>query len=237
MKKLTLSLLIGMVLFGAASTAIAAVEVSGDAYAGVYSKYVWRGFDLSQDDSVVVQGGTDISFGDFTVIWWGNMSENSGDLNEVDVVLDYSTDLTDMVSLSVGNILYNVDGLTDTNEGYLGLGLNLLLSPTAMVYYDYDEFDTIYTTLGISHDIEISEALALSLGATGSYLFDDQNGFGTKQDWLHNLELSAGADYTINELVSVGASFLYSAPLSEQAKRNTGITEEFTGGAAVTLTF
>ena len=237
MKKLILSLLIGMVLFGAASSAIAAVEVSGDAYVGVYSKYVWRGFDLSQDDSIVVQGGTDISFGSFTVSWWGNMSENSGDLNEVDVVLDYSTDLGDMVSVSVGNILYDVDGLTDTNEAYLGFGLNLPLSPTATVYYDYDEFDTIYTTLGIGHDIELSETLALSLGATGSYLFDDENGFGTKQEWLHNLELSAGADYAISDLVSVGASFLYSAPLSESAKRNTGISEEFAGGAAVTLTF
>jgi opacity protein-like surface antigen len=238
MKKLILSLMITMILFSAASTAIAAVETSGDAYAGVYSKYVWRGFDLSQDDSIVVQAGTNISFGNFTVSWWGNMSENSGELNEVDVVLDYSTDLSDMISVSIGNIFYELDGgFNDSNEAYLSFGLNLPLSPTATVYYDYDEFDTIYTTLGIGHDIELSEALALSLGATGSYLFDDVNGYGTKQEWLHNLELSAGADYAINDLVSVGASVLYSAPLSEKAKRNTGIREEFTGGAAVTLSF
>ncbi len=237
MKKLILSLLIGMVLFGAASTAFAAIEVSGDVYAGVYSKYVWRGFDLSQDDSVVVQGGTDISFGNFTVSWWGNMSENSGELNEVDVVLDYSTDLTDMVSLSVGNILYNVDGLTDTNEVYLGLGLNVPLSPTATVYYDYDEFNGLYTTLGVSHDLELADKLSLSLGALASYLKDDQNNLGTTESWFHNVELSAAVGYTLTDQISVDASLLYSGPLSDKARDIAGLREEYVGGASVTLAF
>ncbi len=237
MKKLIVSLLIGIICSGAASTAFAAVEVSGDLYAGVYSKYVWRGFDLSQDDKVVVQSGADVSFGSFTVSWWGNLSENSGELNEVDVILDYSTALGKNLALSVGNILYNVDGLKDTNELYLGLGLNLLLSPTLTVYYDYDEFDTLYTTFGIGHDIELSEALALSLGATGSYLMDDTDGFGTEDAWFHNLELSAAVDFAVTEQVSVGASMLYSTPLSNDAKNYAGIREEFTGGAAVTLSF
>ena len=234
MKKLILSLLIGMVLFGAASSAIAAVETSGDVYAGVYSKYVWRGFDLSQNDSVVVQGGADVSIDAFTFSWWGNLSESTGELNEVDFVIDYSKDLGELVSLSIGNILYDVDnvdnGAGSTNELYLSLGLNTLLSPTATVYYDYDLFDAVYTTLGFSHDIEINKDLGVSMGATGSYAFDSTS-------WLHNLELSAGADYAINDLVSVGVSGLYSAPLTEKAKRITGIREEYTGGASVTLAF
>jgi len=237
MKKLILTLLAATVIAGTLASPAAAIEVTGDAYVGAYSKYVWRGFDLSQDDKFVVQGGTDLSFGGFTASFWGNMSENSGELNEVDVVLDYSTDLGEMLSVSVGNILYDVDGLKDTNEAYLGLTLNVPLSPTLTAYYDYDEFDTTFVTLGLGHDIEISEKLGLSLGATGSYLMDDPNGFGTKQEWLHNLDLSVGADYAITDQISIGASALYSAPLTEKARRNTGIREEFTAGGAVTLSF
>ncbi len=241
MKKIILTLLAATVFAGTlASTAVAAqIEVSGDAYVGAYSKYVWRGFDLSPDDKFVVQGGTDLSFGGFTVSFWGNMSENTGELNEVDVVLDYSTDLGEMVSVSVGNILYDVDAATDTNEAYLGLTLNVPLSPTLTAYYDYDEFDTTFVTFGLSHGIDLNDALSVSLGATAGYFFDDPNGYGTKQEWLHNLDLSVGADYAITDQISIGASALYSAPLSERAKRIPlgRIREEFTAGGAVTLAF
>ncbi len=92
--------------------------------------------------------------GGFTVSWWGNFSENTGEMNEVDLTLDYSMDVNDMISLSVGNILYDVDGAADTNELYAGVSLNTLLSPSLTVYYDYDEFDgNIYTVASIGHTI------------------------------------------------------------------------------------
>ena len=40
MKKLIMGMLVGMVLFGAVSTAVAEIEVTCDAYVGVYSKYI-----------------------------------------------------------------------------------------------------------------------------------------------------------------------------------------------------
>ena len=42
MKKLIMGMMIGMVLFGAVSTAVAEIEVTGDANVGIYSKYIWR---------------------------------------------------------------------------------------------------------------------------------------------------------------------------------------------------
>jgi len=237
MKKLVLTLLAAALIAGSLATNAAAIEVSGDAYAGVYSRYVWRGFDLSADDALVIQGGADISAGGFTMGWWGNMSENSGDVNEVDIVLDYSTDLSETVSLSVGNILYDVDGLSDTNELYLGLGLNVPLSPALTIYRDYDEFDTTYITLGLGQDLSVNEQLSLSFGATGSYLMDDPNGFGTKDEWFHNVELSVAADYAVNDQVSVGVSYLYTTPLSNDARDYAGISDEYTYGAAATLSF
>ena len=174
------------------STPAMAFEASADAYVGVYSKYLWRGFDLSEDDNLVVQPGTDVSVGNFTLSFWGNLSENTGDMNEVDLTIDYSTDLSELISVSVGNILYDVDGLSDTNEIYLGVTLNTILEPSLKVYYDYDEFHTVYTTLGVGHSFDLTDAVSLSLGATGSYLSDDTDGFGTNDSWFHNFELSAG---------------------------------------------
>ncbi len=53
-----------MLLVGLCSTA-SALEVAGDAYVGVYDKYLWRGFDLS-GSMPVAQGGVDVSAGSFT---------------------------------------------------------------------------------------------------------------------------------------------------------------------------
>ncbi|MEJ2470434.1 MAG: hypothetical protein P8Y96_04880 [Desulfuromonadales bacterium] len=233
---------VGLVVFCAAlflASPVAAFESSADAYVSVYSKYLWRGFDLNMpDDDFVVQPGADVSIGNFTVSFWGNISEDTGDMNEVDLTLDYSSTLGDLVGFSVGNILYDVDGVSDTNELYLGVSLNTILEPALTIYYDYDEFKTVYTTLGIGHGFTLSEALALSLGATASYLADDeQDGFGTDDSWFHNLELSAGLDYSYNDNITISGAALYSEPLSDDAEDIAGIDQEFTAGVTLSYAF
>jgi len=226
----------------AVSSPALALEASADAYVAVYSKYLWRGFDLNdEDDSFVVQPGADVSVGHLTFSFWGNISENTGEMNEVDLTIDYSRDLSDLVSFSVGNILYNVDtndaDPNTTNELYLGLSLNTILEPALTVYFDYDEFNTIYTTLGIGHSFGISDAVSLSLGATASYLKDDEDGFGTDESWFHNLELSAGVDYAVNENITISGAVLYSEPLSDDAENIAGIDQESTVGLSISYAF
>lgn len=234
MKKLVMTLLVAALLAGSLATNAAALEVTGDAYAGVYSKYIWRGFDLSQDDKFVVQGGADVSASGFTLGFWGNMSENTGEVNEVDVVLDYTAEL-DAASVSFGNILYDVDGVADTNELYLGLGLSAPLSPSLTVYWDYDEFDTIFTVLGVSHDIEINDKLSASLGASASYAKLLQDG---EDAWFHDAEFSAGLSAAVTEQVAVDATFLYTTPLSNDAKDIGGLRgDEYSIGASMSLSF
>lgn len=238
MKKMISTAMVLILAALVVSTPALAFEASADAYVGVYSKYLWRGFDLNdENDNFVVQPGADVSVGNFTVSYWGNISENTGEMNEVDLTLDYSTDLSELVSVSVGNILYDVDGLSDTNELYFGITLNTILEPSLKVYYDYDEFNTVYTTLGVSHGFELSDALSLSLSATGSYLSDDKDGFGTDDSWFHNLELSAGLDYAINDNISVSGMVLFSTPLSNEAEDNTGIDDESTIGVSIAYAF
>lgn len=243
MKKMVSAAIVLILATLVVSSPAMAFEASADAYVGVYSKYLWRGFDLSdENDNFVVQPGADVSVGNFTVSFWGNISENTGEMNEVDLTLDYSTDLSELVSISVGNILYNVDTNDEspntTNEVYLGLTLNTILEPTLTVYYDYDEFESLYTTLGISHGLDINDALSLSLGATASYLsVDDVDNEFSDDSWLHNLELSAGLDYAVNENISISGAVLYSTPLSNDAEDNAGIDDESTVGVSVSYAF
>lgn len=238
MKKLvTLGIVAMLAAIFAASPALA-FEGSADAYVGVYSKYLWRGIDFSdENDDFVVQPGVDVSINNFTVSFWGNISENTGDMNEVDLTLDYSRDLSDLVSISVGNILYDVDGYSDTNELYLGVALNTILEPSLTVYFDYDEYDTVYAALAIGHSFDVAEKTSLSLGAVAGYLFDDEDGYGTDDDWAQNLDLSAGLDYALNDNISISASVLYTTPLSDEAEDNTGADDDVTAGVSVSFAF
>ena len=116
------AILVGLILLtvGLCSTASAAVEVSGGVYAGVSDRYLWRGFDLSGSEAVA-QAGMDISAGNFTFSYWNNLQLGtdvdeglqSGESTETDIIIDYSTDLSDLVAISVGNIFYQLDGDLD----------------------------------------------------------------------------------------------------------------------------
>lgn len=241
MKKVCIALV--AVLIAAATlvpVASAAIEVSGDAYVSVNSMYLWRGFNLSEDDHFVVQPGSDLSVGGFTLSWWGNMSENTGELNEVDLTLDYTFNVNELVSVSVGNILYDVDDLADTNELYAGVALNVPLSPALTVYYDYDEFEgNLFTVLSVGHTIELAEKVALNLGAAGSYSIVDEafTGTGSDENFLHNAELSVGLDYALTDQVTVSPLVLFSTPLSNDAEDFTGIDDEIMAGLTIALNF
>lgn len=225
--------LLGLVLVGMvmASTAAAEIEVSGDAYINVSSMYLWRGFDLSNGDPVV-QAGTDISFNGFTLGFWGNYDIDDTKLNETNVILDYTFDASDLLSVSLGHILYAVDGADTTGELYTGVTLNTLLEPTLTVYYDYDEFaGDIFVTVAVGHTFTVAENLDLSLGALASYYRNDD------YKELHNAEFSAGIDYALTDQLSLGFSGIFSTPLSSEAKNISEIDDEFMAGLTLTLSF
>jgi len=253
MKKVCIALVAVLLAFGTlVPAALAAIEVEGDAYIGFYDKYLWRGFDLSGSEGVV-QGGVDLSTKGFTLSYWTNYQASDdkdggfkgGEANETDITLDYTASLNDSVSVSVGNIFYHLDGLDDTNELYFGAALNLLLSPSFTVYYDYDEAesDGLFFSVSVGHTFELSEKLGVNLGAGVSYnqasdasvFFVNAAGENeTYRDW-HNYELSVSADYALTDQLSVTPSFLVSSPISDEAKK--AIDTETVGGVALTLTF
>lgn len=227
--------IIALLLFVLVSPAMAAIEVEGDAYVGISSMYLWRGFDLSDSDPVV-QGGMDVSFKGVTLSYWSNLDLDSGELNETDYTIDYSFEPSEMVAVSVGNIFYALDGADDTNELYLGLSLNTVLAPALTVYYDYDEAEEagLFYTFSIGHDLALTDAFTLSFGGLVSYNQESDYAVGNYDDW-HNYELSASADYAVTEQLSVSPYAIFSDALSNEAEQV--IEDEFVGGVSLTISF
>ena len=227
MKFLTRGLMV-LVFLALVSPAFAAIEVEGDTYINYSSMYLWRGFDLSDGDPVM-QGGMDLSFKGLTLSYWSNYNLDDSELDETDLVIDYSFDLSELVSLSVGNILYSING-DDTSEVYAGISLNTILEPAFTIYYDYDQFDgDIYASASIGHSLDIKDGLSLSLGALASYI--DADGY----DALHNAEFSAALDYAFNEQVSLSPAVIFSTPISDDA--DDVIDDEMMAGLTLTLSF
>lgn len=244
MKKTVFALIVLTLATVVASTsALAAIEVEGDAYLGVYDKYLWRGFDLS-GGKPVAQGGVDLTSGAFSLSYWTNVqlsSDNgeglkSGEATENDFIIDYSRDITDLVSISVGNIYYMLDGLDDTNELYLTVSLSTILEPSASVYYDWDEADEtgLYYTVSVGHSFDLMEKLSLSVGALAGYNHESDYAVGDYSGW-HNYELSTSAEYSITDQLSISPSLLFSSGICDDAK--DAIDSEVLGGVAVTFTF
>jgi len=225
------------------SPAMATVEVEGDAYVGVYDKYLWRGFDLS-GSMPVAQGGVDLTSGNFTLSYWTNVQLSSdtgeglksGEATETDFTLDYSRDLNALVSVSVGDIYYMLDSMDDTHELYLTVGLSTILEPSVSVYYDWDEADEngLYYTASIGHSFDLMEKLSLGVGALVGYNDKSDYAVGNYSDW-HNYELSASADYVLTDQLTISPSFLFSEGISDEAKEV--VESEMMAGVAVTLTF
>lgn len=221
----------------------AAVEVKGGVYVGFFDKYLWRGYDLSGSGGVI-QGGVDLSPKGFTLSYWTNIQANddkeagfpSGEATENDITLDYSFDLGEMVSLSVGNIFYDLEGLTDTNEAYVAVTVNILLEPTLTAYYDWDECeeDGLYLTAAVVHGFELAEGLSLNLGALVGYNQESDYAVGAYSDW-HDYELSVGIDYAVNGHFSISPFFLFSSPISDEAKDL--IDSETVGGLTLSFAF
>lgn len=244
MKKLTV-VLATLVLAAtvAATPALAAIEVTGSAYVGYFDKYLWRGYDLS-GSLPVVQGGVNLSSNGFTLGYWTNIQTKTddgegfvgGDATETDITIDYTFSPVDKLNVSVGNIWYALDGLEDTKEVYLGLSLGVPLTPTVKVYYDYDmaEENGLFYTASVSHSVGVTDKLSIGASALVSYNDESDYAVGDYSDW-HNYELGASATYALTDQLSITPSFLFSSPISDEAK--DAIDSEVLGGITLTMTF
>jgi hypothetical protein len=230
-----LIILIGffMLLFGSAHVWAEEESPSASADVAILSKYVWRGQELSRD-SIVIQPSMTISYKGFSGNLWGNLDTDQYDdeagednkWNETDLTLSYGKEFG-MLSAEAGYIYYALDGLDDTQEIYLSLGLDTLLSPSLTVYKDIDNGHSWYFLLGISHAFEITEKVSLELSGSISYLLsDDEDAYpeiddgeptGDEFENFHDGVISASLPIAVTKYITITPTVSYTFPLSSDA--------------------
>jgi len=242
----------------AASTAWAEEEKpTADLSVSALSKYVWRGFELS-DDSIVLQPSMTVGYKGFAFNVWGNLDtdvkddmggpdENSSSWNETDLTLSYTRSF-DPAECTLGYIYYGLEG-EDSQEIFASVTLKTILSPTLAVYRDYDAFPGWYITLGISHSVPVTDKLSLDLGAkVGYYDVDDEETLadddGDAYSGFHDGVISASMTFPVGEYFAVTPEIHYSFPLTSDAEdviegaSFSGDDSEFLyGGVTVSMSF
>jgi uncharacterized protein (TIGR02001 family) len=149
------------------------------------SKYVWRGYEQTRD-SIVVQPSLTVGYKGFSANLWSNLDTKpyssipgrtySGNWTETDLTLSYSKTFGP-VNVGGGYIYYGLNAPysgapdpLDSQEIYVTIGLNTLLSPTLTVYKEIDHYHQWYALLAVSHTFELSKITSLKLAASASYL-------------------------------------------------------------------
>lgn len=225
----------------AASIARAESPVELGAGVDLLTDYVWRGQLLTDDP--VIQPYAEIGAYGLTLNVWGSIDmtdiNEAGNedfrLQEVDYTLSYGFTPVDGLDLEGGIIYYDFPGTAfdSTREVYASASLSKVpLTPTATVYYDFDEVDGIYATLGVGHTFELAEDLGLSLGAGLGWGDEDYNTayFGVTDSGLNDLSLKASLDYALTEMFSISAYVAYSELLDSDIEDAVADSDIFYGG-------
>jgi len=232
--KLIATAVTATLISGAAAVAALADEnekPSADLAVGLYSKYVWRGFELSKD-SMVIQPSLTVSYKGLGLNLWGNLdtdqtldlySENGANWNETDMTASYDGSY-DMIDYSLGYIYYGLEGANDAQEVYGSISIDTLLSPTLTIYREFSKYPGWYTTLGVSHSFSLSNDISLDLGAQASYmsaddantLADPDNPNDSYSDF-HDGLISAAVSVPLTQYITVTPELYYSFALSSNA--------------------
>jgi hypothetical protein len=208
-------------------------EVSVDV--GAFSKYIWRGYELS-DESVVIQPSVTVGYKGFSINMWGNLDTDLDDMdpdtpdksewNETDLTLAYDRSFGP-VGLGVGYIYYGLDSIDDSQEVYLCIGLDIPLSPSLTAYREISHLPGWYFNFGISHSFGLFKGVTLDFsGSVGYYCSDDEavveiddnlNPTTEKYRNLHDGLVSIGLTIPIGKYCTFSPMVAYSFPLSDDA--------------------
>lgn len=174
---------------------------SVDTSVGLYSDYMFRGFDLYRGAAIQPSAGVnyDTGYGKLTGSLWMHIS-GDGDtadataFTEIDETLSYSYDFKP-VTFKVGNVWYTypdgTDEIKDTPEVFTSVVLDdseynpwFTLSPSFSFYHDWREFHAQYYELGLSHQCTPEEWLGKGFNATPFVAF----GFASNAEKVYDKE-------------------------------------------------
>jgi len=218
-------------------------KVTGEVDLSILSVYIWRGYEQTRN-SVVVQPSATVSYKGFSVNVWGNLdtkpysaaNANYGaKYTETDYTVSYSKKLG-ILQVTPGYIYYALGAPyaggaapLDSQELFVTLGLDTILSPTLTVYKEIAHYHQWYFLLGASHTIEFNKMISLKLAASASYLIStdettyakfDSNALPTTDKYsnFHDGTVSASLPIAVYKTLSVTPTISYVFPLCNDAK-------------------
>jgi hypothetical protein len=218
-------------------------KVTGGVDLNVLSAYIWRGQEASRN-SAVIQPSATISYKGFSVNVWGNLDTKpysttadsyAAKYTETDYTISYAKKFG-ILQVTPGYIYCALgapyDGASaplDSQEVFLTLRLDTLLSPTLTAYKEFDHYHTWYFLLGISHTFALHERVGLKLAASASYLKSEDSGTYAKYDSnslattdkynnFHDGTLSVSLPVTLARFLTVTPTASYVFPLCDDAK-------------------
>jgi hypothetical protein len=234
-------------------------KVTGSASIGIFSQYIFRGYELSTG-SVIVQPSVNVSYKGFSVGFWGNIDtdENSTQsfapdrpgqksFNESDLTLSYTYNI-EKLSLTGGYIYYGTKYASETEELFLSATYDVITKPTLAIYRDITSFPGTYINLSLSHSVPVYKDISLDLGASAGYFngsddaFRTDGGTGKRYSALHDGMLKAGFTIPVVKNMSVQPVAQYWFPLSGKAKEhgynpNGHLDDTFVYGINMTYNF
>jgi hypothetical protein len=206
------------------------VDISGSI--DYYSTYVWRGFTLDTDP--VIQPGVNISALGFTYSFWSSWDANANDeltSDEIDHVFDYTKEINDLVSISLGHTYYDFPAAeTYSREFYAGFSLSRIPGTdipieTSLTYaHDYgDESNGGGDGDYVSLDFAYSHTLIEDIGMTADFGLH----YGYNNELFiagqgSDLALSFGFTIPLNDNVSLSPVVVYAAPFGDLKKSSDG---------------
>lgn len=224
-----------------------------DVTADFYSKYVWRGQMLNDD--YAFQPGVSKTFGtemgDITLgAWWSidmtDFGGEKGKATEIDYYVDYTVSLNETVSASFGYIYYDFPAArTETQEFYVGLAFDTLLSPSITYYMDTDAVSGgSYLSVGIGHTFDEAFSLcedvpvAIELGASLGYANSDYNNgyWGVDDEGFNDFAFSIALPFEVGG-VSVTPSFNWSSLVDNDLRGATTEQDQFYTGISLGTSF
>jgi hypothetical protein len=219
-------------------------KVTGEIDLSVLSAYIWRGQELSRD-SVVMQPAVTASYKGFSLNVWGNLdtrpysaadAKYAANYTETDYTISYSKKFG-ILQVTPGYIYYGLGAsyaggtdYLDSQELFLTLGLDTILSPTLTAYKEIDHYRQWYFLLGVSHVFEFNKIISLKLAASASYLLStdettyakyDSNSVASTTDKYNNFHdgtVTVSLPIAVYKTLSVMPTISYVFPLCDDAR-------------------
>ncbi len=189
------------------------IEKSASASIGFFTHYMWRGFQIHE--GAAIQPTMDLTYGNFGVNLWADFNTDDQEHVETDLTLNYHFDVA-KVGIDVGYIYYALDAIDDTEEIYLSLAYDTLLSPSITLYQDVDQGNGGYLEATIGHSFALSDDVGVNLGALCSYNMHNDYSFGDYTDF-HHAELSASLSFAIRD-ITIEPMIAYSFSMSKESE-------------------